>query len=282
MRKAFLLFLVLFLAGCDLKLSNQPKSKVLARFDGTQVTELDFMKKVSGLPQALQSVAMERKKDLIEDIAAEHFLLKEAERRGLSREADVKDLIRTAQKKIVIAKLVEKEVDRKLMVTPDEISQYYDFHKEEFMTPLVFRASHILLKGEQEALSVKAALDQGADFEETARQRSSDTTAGRGGDLGYFQKGQFVAEFEEAVLQMKKNEVRGPVKTQFGWHIIRLDDRIEPRLREFQYVKSLVQERLTNERRSKLFKELVQKLKGNAKIEYDEQALAGTPAPAKS
>ncbi len=281
MRKALLVFLVLFLAGCNLKVS-QPKSKVLARFDGTQVTEVDFLKKVAGLPQALQNVAMEHKKDLIDDIAAEHFLLKEAERRGLEREADVKDLIETARKKIVIAKLVEKEVDRKIMVIPDEVSQYYDFHKEEFMTPLLLRASHILLKTEDEARAVKAALDAGADFEETARQKSVDTTAGRGGDLGYFQKGQFVAEFENAVMQMKKNEVGGPVRTQFGWDLIRLDDRIEPRLREFQSVKGLVQERLTTERRSKLFKDLVAKLKGNAKVEYDEAALAAASAPAKS
>ena len=149
MRKAAFLFLLLFLAGCGLQTSSRPKSKVLARFDGTTVTELDFMKRVAGLPPALQGIAMQHKKDVIEDMAAEHFLLKEAERQGLDRDPDVKELIQTAQKKIVIAKLVEKEVDRNVTLTSDEVSQYYDFHKEEFITPLLFRASHILLDAAQ-------------------------------------------------------------------------------------------------------------------------------------
>ena len=273
MRKFAVLFLVLFLSGCAPKTSVQSEDKVLARFDGTTITEKDFLRKVEGLPPALQSVAKQRKKDLIDDMAAEHFLLKEAERQRLDKDADVRDLIRVAQKKIVIAKLIENEVDLKIVIAPAEVSQYYEFHKEEFMTPKMFRASHILLKTEEEAQAVKATLDQGADFEETARQKSFDTTAARGGDLGYFQPGQFVPEFEAAVLAMNKNEIRGPVQTQFGYHLIRLDDRVEPRLRDFQSVKKLVEERLRNERRSKTFKELVERVRGNKKIEYDPQAL---------
>ena len=279
MKKITALFLLLFLAGCTAKSNSQPSGKVLARFDGTQITELDFMKKVAGLPPALQKVAMEHKKDLILDMAAEHFLLKEAERQGLDRDKDVRELFAMAKKKIIIAKLVEKEVDRKIALNAEEVSQYYDFHKDEFMTPELFRASHILVKTEEEAKAVKASLDQGADFEDTARQKSLDTTAARGGDVGYFQKGQFVPEFEQAALQMKKGEIRGPVRTQFGFHVIRLDDRIEPKLRDFESVKKMVEERLRNERRSKTFKELVAKLQGNTKIEFEEKALE-TPAAA--
>lgn len=273
MKRAAVLVFLLFLSGCDLKSNDSSSGKVLARFDGATITERDFLKKVQGLPRALQNVAMKRKKDLIEDMVAEHFLLKEAERQGLNKDKDVEDLIRVAQKKITIAKLVEKEIDKKISILPDEVSQYYEFHQDEFMTPLLFRASHVLLKTEAEALAVKEALDQGADFEETARQKSIDTTAARGGDLGYFQKGQFVPEFEEAALQMKKGEIRGPVKTQFGFHVIRLNDRVEPRLRDFKSVKNRVEERLMNERRAKMFKELVEKLKGNTPIQIDDQAL---------
>ncbi len=272
MRKIVVLFLFLFISGCNLK-SNSSHSKVLARFDGTTITEQDFLRKVEGLPRALQSVALSRKKDMIEDMAAEHFLLKEAERQGLNKDPDVQDLIHLAEKKIVISKLIEKEIDRKISISPDEVSQYYEFHKDEFMTPLLFRASHVLLKTEEEAKTVKVALDQGADFEETARQKSTDTTAARGGDLGYFQKGQFVPEFENAVLQMKKGEIVGPVKSQFGYHVIRLSDRVEPRLRDFQSVKKKVEERLMNEHRAKMFKDYVEKLKGNVKIEIDEKSL---------
>ena len=281
MRKATVLFLLLFLSGCGLKFDKPSAGKVVASFDGIQVTDQDFLKKVQTLPRALQKVAMDRKKDLINDIAAEHFLMKEAERQGLNKEPDVQDLIQAAQKKIVIAKLVENEVDKKLSLKPEDVSQYYEYHKEEFMTPLMMRASHILVKTEPEAAAIKTALDGGADFEEMARQKSTDATAVRGGDLGVFQKGQFVPEFEEAVLQLKKGEVSGPVKTQFGYHIIRLNDRTEPHLRDFQSVKKLVEERLVNERRSKAFKDYIEKLKGNVKIDIDEQALEHLSAPAR-
>jgi parvulin-like peptidyl-prolyl isomerase len=179
----------------------------------------------------------------------------------------------TAHHKILIAKLIEKEVDKKIRVEAEEVAKYYEFHKEEFMTPLLLRASHILLKTEEEALSVKAALDSGADFEEMARQKSLDATAIRGGDLGIFQKGQFVPEFEEAVFRMSKGEVSQPVKTPFGYHIIKLSDRMEQRLRDLKTVRNIVEERLFREKRSKALKALVEKLRGNIKIDIDESAL---------
>ena len=271
--KRFFALSVCLLAVCGCLSLKSDKSKVLARFDGISVTENDFSRKVLGLPKPVQAVAMSRKKELVEDMAAEHFLLKEAQRRGLDQDADVKDLLDTAHDKILIARLVEKEVDEKITLNQDEVAKYYEFHKDEFMTPLLLRASHILVKTEEEANAVKAQLDAGGDFEELARSRSIDATAMRGGDLGFFQKGQFVPEFEEAVFALQKGQVSAPVKTAFGYHIIRLNDRAEPRLRDLKAVKKLVEERLVNEKRSKMFKELVGKLKSNAKIEFDEKAL---------
>ena len=266
-----LLCLTIPFSGCT---SEKPDtSQVVATFDDQKITENQLMKRVEALPKTVQTIVSARKKDLVEDMAAEHFLLKEAIRRGLDRDADVRDLIDTAEGKIMIAKLVEKEVDGRVQVDEDQIEKYYEFHKEEFMTPLLLRASHILVKTEPEAATVKSMLDAGVDFEETARARSIDATAIRGGDLGFFQKGQFVPEFEQAVFSMEKGQVSAPVKSAFGYHIIKLNDRVEPRLRDLKSVRHLVEERLVGEQRSNAFKQLVEKLKGNAKIEIDEQAL---------
>ena len=275
MKRMVVLFLLLSLSGCSPRSSMTAPSKgrVLARFDGAQVTDQDFLNKVHALPAALQKVAMEHKVELIQDMASEYFLIKEAERQGLDKDPEVEAVIRAAQKKIVIAKLIDKEVDKKLSITPEDVSQYYQFHKEEFMTPLLMRASHILVKTEEEAREIKAELDNGKNFEDLARQRSIDASAAQGGDLGIFQKGRFVPEFEQQILGMKKGEIRGPVKTQFGYHILRLSERVESRLRDFQAVKNLAEEHLINERRSKAFKAYVEKLKGNVKIETDEKAL---------
>ena len=142
------------------------------------------------------------------------------------------------------------------------------------MTPLMARASHILVKTESEARSIKSELDAGSDFEELARKKSLDNTAIRGGDLGYFQKGQFVAEFEKAAFDMKKGQISEPVQTQFGYHIIKITDRMEPSLRDLNSVRMLVRERIIGEKKSKAFKELVQKAKGSDVIQFNEKNVA--------
>ncbi len=273
-----LLTVLLVFPGC-LNLKKLDSSDVLARFDGETITKDDFLKKVRTLPKALQRVAMSKKEDLIEDMAAEHFLLKEAERQGLEKEPDVKEMVQKAHQKIVIAKLVENEVDKKIVVSSDDVNQYYEFHKEEFVTPLLLNASHILVPTEEEAIAIKATLDTGIDFEEVAKQKSTDATAQRGGDLGYFQRGQFAPEFERAVFELKMGEISQPVKTRFGYHVIRLNDRVEPKIRELASVKKLVEERLLSEKRSKYFREYITRLKGNRKVEFETKAIQSLDEP---
>jgi peptidyl-prolyl cis-trans isomerase C len=274
-----LLTILLVIPGC-LNLKKSDPSAILARFDGETITKDDFLKKVGTLPKALQRVAMSKKEDLIEDMAAEHFLLKEAERQGLEREPDVKEMLQKAHQKIIIAKLVDKEVDKRIAISDEDVSQYYEFHKEEFVTPLLLNASHILVPTEEEAIAVKATLDTGVDFEEVAKQRSTDATAQRGGDLGYFQRGQFAPEFERAVFELKIGEISGPVRTRFGYHVIRLNDRVEPKIRELASVKKVVEERLLSEKRSKYFREYITRLKGNRKVEFEKNAIQALDEPA--
>ena len=270
MKKLSLLFLILMLGGCTLKSHS---GNALARFDGTSITDKEFTHRLETLPKEVRGFAVRRKKDFLNDMIAEHFLMKEAELRGIARDPEVRDLLDSARKKIIIARLIEKEVDDKITVASDEAEKYYQAHKDEFMTSLTLRASHILVKTEEEAKLIKDALEKGADFEEMARKSSLDATAIRGGDLGFFQRGRFVPEFEDAVFEMKKGELKGPVKSQFGYHVIKLTDRLDPSLRQFREVKNFIEQRLASEKRSKAFKALVEKLKGNTKIDVDEKKL---------
>jgi peptidyl-prolyl cis-trans isomerase C len=268
---AFALVLSLLVSGCGE--SSRNSGKTLATFGGMKITEDEFNQKASSLPRQLRQVALRNKREFLEDMSNEHYLLKEAERRKINLQKEVKNLIEAARRKILIAKLIDTEIDKKVTLTAEEVRDYYDAHKEDFMTPLLLRAQHILVKTEEEAKVVQAELAAGADFEELARAKSIDGTAIRGGDLGFFQKGQFFPEFEQAVFAMKKGETSGILKTQFGYHIIRLTDRAEPRLRDFKAVRQHVEERIINEKRSTAFKAYVSKLKGNTKMNIDEKAL---------
>jgi peptidyl-prolyl cis-trans isomerase C len=129
-----------------------------------------------------------------------------------------------------------------------------------------FSASHIIVATEEEAAALKAEIDAGADFAEVARENSTDGAAAQGGSLGWFGPGQMVPEFETEVQAMEVGEIRGPVQTQFGWHLIRLDDTREtapPPLEEVrpQIVDQLRQERLQAE---------LQELRDAAEIERPE------------
>ncbi len=268
---AFALALSLLTSGCGD--SSQGGGKTLATFGGMKITEDEFKQKSESLPKQLRQAALRNKREFIEDMANEHYLLKEAERLKIEAQPEVKSLIAAARRKILIAKLVSLEIDKKITLVPEEVRDYYDAHKEDFMTPLLLRAQHILVKTEEEAKVVQSELAAGADFEELARAKSIDGTALRGGDLGFFQKGQFFPEFEQAVFAMKKGETSPILKTQFGYHIIRLTDRAEPRLRDLKAVRQHVEERIINEKRSAAFKAYISKLKGNTKMNIDEKAL---------
>ena len=271
-----LIALAAVLAGCH------PKNEgtVLARFDSGTITKEEFSDKLSGLSRDIQSVAYRRKKEFVEEMVNERFLLAEAQKRRIDGLSDVKDLLKAAYQKIVVAKLVEIEVDRKIKLDPDEVSKYYESHKEEFMAPLLLRASHILMSTQEEADLVKAQIDSGADFEALAKSRSTDSTATRGGDIGYFQKGQLIPEFQAQAFKLQKGQISPVFKSQFGYHILKLTDRVEPTLKDFKLVKPKLEKQMMNEKRSTALKTFIEKIKGNAKVQIDEKVLASiTAAP---
>ena len=270
-----LLVLVFVISGCHPKKEGTP----LVRFNSETITKEEVVEKLHSLPKEIQSIATQRKKDFVEEMVNERFLAQEAEKRQLKNLPDVKALLAAARQKILVAKLIEIEVDRKIQRNLNEASQYYESHKEEFMAPLLLKASHILVSSEEEANSIKTQLDSGADFEALARSHSKDNTAARGGDIGYFQKGQLIPEFEEQAFKLKKGETSPVFKSQFGYHILKLTDRVEPSLKDFKVVKTRLEGRLLNEKRSRGLKAFIEKIKGNAKVEIDEKVLESISGP---
>lgn len=269
----FLIFFSLvfcaLLTGCaDKKFQGGP---VVARFGKETVTETEVKDRLERLPQGLRKVALSNRKEFLEELFTERLLLKEAARRRIDELKDVKDLIETARQKIVVAKLIELEIDQKISVGPEESMLYYESHKDEFLTPLLLRASNILVKTEEEARQIHKELTAGGDFEEMARKRSLDAAAPRGGDVGFFQKGQFVPEFEEAAFSLKKGALSDVVKTRFGYHVVKLTDRVEPQSRDFKSVKKMIEDRLLKEKRTAQFKRMVTGLKGGVQIQIEDK-----------
>ncbi|MBY6056369.1 peptidylprolyl isomerase [Leisingera daeponensis] len=129
-----------------------------------------------------------------------------------------------------------------------------------------FHAAHILVESEEDALEVKAELDAGADFATLAKERSTGPSGPNGGDLGWFTTGRMVPEFEQAVLKLRSGEVSGPVQTQFGWHIILLNERRKTEAPEFEEVRA----ELADELRKNAIDQRVDELTAAAEIQRPE------------
>lgn len=134
----------------------------------------------------------------------------------------------SVKKNIKTYLLTEKLLKDRVKITDDQIKEYFEANKESFAQKEQVEASHILVDDEKTAQEVKKKLDAGGDFAELAKEYSTDTSnADSGGKLGYFGKGEMVKEFDDKAFSMKKGEISEPVKTEFGYHIIKVTGKKE-------------------------------------------------------
>ncbi len=165
-------------------------------------------------------------------------------------------------------------------VNDAEAKAYYDENKEDFNKPEQVKASHILVKVDASATpeqkaAAKTKIDgllkqvkAGGDFATLAKENSDCPSKERGGDLGFFDRGTMVKEFADAAFALKVGEISGIVETQFGYHIIKVTDRKEGGLMPFEKAKADIVKSLDSKKKSELFKQLIEKIKAQAKIVY--------------
>lgn len=134
-----------------------------------------------------------------------------------------KDLEENIQMNLKLEKLLDPYIE----ITEDEKKEYFEENKESFNEPEQVKASHILVETKEEADEVIAKLDAGEDFADLAKEYSLDGSSEQGGDLGYFGRGQMVAPFEEAAFSLEIDEISEPVESEFGYHIIKVEDHKE-------------------------------------------------------
>ncbi|MBD3917583.1 peptidylprolyl isomerase [Paenibacillus sp. PR3] len=152
-------------------------------------------------------------------------------------------------------------------ITDSEISSYYNQNKDSFNTPEQVKASHILVDTKAEADAIYTQLKNGADFAQLAQEKSIDTGSGvGGGDLGYFERGMMVTEFEDAAFSLKVGEISSPVQSQFGYHIILVTDHKAAVTKTLEDVKDQIKETLTSQKIYELSQTFVSDLRAKADI----------------
>ncbi|HET6782179.1 MAG TPA: peptidylprolyl isomerase [bacterium] len=182
--------------------------------------------------------------------------------------ADLKNRLRGT---ITMQNLTERVTT--ITVTDAEIQKYFNEHRSEYDQAEQVRVSHILLETEAEARLVLARLRRGEKFGELAQQYSKDPgSKAQGGDLGFVSRGQLVGEFEKAAFSLKPGQTSGIVKTQFGFHIIRVTDSRSPQAARIEAVRDQIRGQLLTRKREAAFQEWLKQAKGKAKITRVEKA----------
>lgn len=145
--------------------------------------------------------------------------------------------------------LAEKMIEPSIKITEEDMKTYFEENKESFDQKEQVKASHILVEDEAAAKKVKEELDNGKDFAELAKEYSTDTSnAAAGGDLGYFAKGEMAEEFEKAAFSLGIDEISEPVKTEFGYHIIKVSDKKAAKAAAYEDHKEDIKEQLFDEK----------------------------------
>jgi peptidyl-prolyl cis-trans isomerase C len=179
-----------------------------------------------------------------DEVVLREMFMQEAEKRGLAQSAEYKSQMELARQTILIRELFN-EFNKKNPTTDAEIQAEYDKFKSQ-SSGTEYRARHILVEKEDEAKALIAQIKGGASFEELAKKNSKDPGSGQnGGDLDYANAGAYVPEFSQAMVKLKKGEMTdSPVKSQFGYHIIKLEDSREAKFPPLEEVKPQIQQRL--------------------------------------
>ena len=177
-------------------------------------------------------------------VVLDEIFLQEAEKRGLAATPDYKLQMEQARAGLLIQALFA-DYTKKNPVTDAEIQAEYDKFKTQ-ASGTEYRARHILVEKEEEAVALIKQIKGGAKFDELAKKSSKDTGSGaNGGDLDFAAPGAYVPEFSQAMVKLKKGELtETPVKTQFGWHVIKLEDTRDAKFPPLEEVKPQIQQRL--------------------------------------
>ncbi|MDA1107379.1 MAG: peptidylprolyl isomerase [Proteobacteria bacterium] len=283
MKKAVLvvaLLSVAFIAACnkkpDEKAAGSKATDVIAVVSGTSINNAAYDAYARQRAQSRPtSGSPEERKATLDELINRELIYQEGVKQGLDKKPEVAAEIENQKRNIVASATIRAHTES-TKFSDEALRKEYETHIGA-MTGKEFHARHILVKGEDEAKAIIARLDKGADFATIAKDKSQDTgSAKNGGDLSWFEPGQMVKPFGDAVKAMEKGTyTKTAVQSQFGWHIIKLEDTRDIKPPEFEKVKDNVRNIL----QSKAVETYLATLKGKAKIEIKGEQAAKPAAP---
>lgn len=244
------------------------ENKVLASVNGNNITEQDLEVAMTRFPKENQDYfrSEQGKTQLLDQMISFELIYNYAKQADLENDEEYKNQLEIMKKDLLIQAGVKKVLDT-VTVNDDDVKSYYDNNKDMFKSEETVNAKHILVESKEKAEEVLEKINNGISFEDAALEFSSCPSSNQGGSLGEFGRGRMVPEFENAAFELAVGEVSGPVQTQFGYHIIKVEGKTEPSIREYDEVKAMIASNLLHEKQNKAYINFVNDLKEDYKVE---------------
>lgn len=237
-------------------------NKILASVGTLSVTEAEVNAMIASLGQRGKNYnTPEGRAIVLDQLINQKLLLLDATRNLYEREPEFKAELARVKEDLLVNYAVNKAVAN-VRVTDAEVKEFFDAHPEQFAGEETVNASHILVADEAQANEILAKINDGElSFEDAAKEFSSCPSSAEGGCLGDFGHGQMVPEFDQACFSMKEGEIAGPVQTQFGFHLIKLNKINEAQPMQFEQVKEQVRQSLMGEKQQNAYQSKLNQLK---------------------
>lgn len=237
-------------------------SKVLARVNGNAITENDVEEMMMKMgPNAARYNNEQGRMMILEQMINQKLFVLDAQRNLYEAEAAFKAQLAAVKEELLASYAINKVVE-KVQVTDTEVKAYYDEHQSEMTTGETVNASHILVDTEEQAKEILVELKESRiSFEDAAAKYSNCPSKDRGGNLGDFGHGQMVPEFDQAAFALGVGEISDPVKTQFGYHLIRVNAKNEATVLKFGDVRQELAQSLRQVKQQEAYQHKVNQLK---------------------
>lgn len=243
------------------------EEKILTRVGDFTVTEKDVLDFINLLGQeGMQFNNSSGIKQVAKELMNQHLIYLDAKESKLDEEEDFVNELNIAKEQMLKQYSMRKVLES-VEVPEEEIKAFYEENKAMFKPMYSFKASHILVEEEDKAKEIKAKLDEGSKFEDLAQEFSTCPSKEAGGELGVFSTGQMVPEFEDACVEMEIGSISEPVKTQFGYHLIKLDDKALAKDADFESVKLDINNMLLGQKQQEKYLEVTENLHEKYEVE---------------
>jgi len=248
--------------------------KVLAKVNGSEIRQSDVALAVEELgPSLAQMDPATKDENVLAFLIDMKIVAKAAEDKKVQDADDFKKRLAFTRNRLLMDSLLASE--GKAATTDEAMKKVYEEASKQISGEQEVRARHILVETEDEAKGIVEELKKGADFAELAKKKSKDPGASDGGDLGFFTKEQMVPEFSAAAFALEPGKISDPVKSQFGWHVIKVEEKRNRKPPDFDQVKGQIETYVTRKAQA----EYVGKLREAAKVERFDKPEETAKAP---